>query len=208
MFNWDDWYLKTVAVHQGFKNFTVFFLYIVCGSISHQFVWNFSFLLEELLLKKSQVDLKGCLWGSFVSSFKFCPSPLFQQWWGGWVFPVSWPWAGAGVPGGSQPVWEQLWAPSLSCHGHGQQNSTLAIPLHGCRRFIFQHHSCSHPREVSHCAESFTSSLYRSCLSDGTINIVFNYTALQYSAILQFLCVVLENKLNCRLFKTAFLRFQ
>lgn len=29
--------------------------------------------------KKSQVDLKGCLWGSFVSSFKFCPSPLFQQ---------------------------------------------------------------------------------------------------------------------------------
>lgn len=79
MFNWDDWYLKTVAVHQGFKNFTVFFLYIVCGSISHQFVWNFSFLLEELLLKKSQVDLKGCLWGSFVSSFKFCPSPLFQQ---------------------------------------------------------------------------------------------------------------------------------
>lgn len=59
MFNWDDWYLKTVAVHQGFKNFTGFFLYIVCGSISHQFVWNFSFLLEELLLKKVKLISKA-----------------------------------------------------------------------------------------------------------------------------------------------------
>lgn len=28
---------------------------------------------------KSQIDLKGCSWASFVSSFPFCPSALFQQ---------------------------------------------------------------------------------------------------------------------------------
>lgn len=34
MFNCINWYLKTVAGHQGFKNFTS--LCVVCGSVSHQ----------------------------------------------------------------------------------------------------------------------------------------------------------------------------
>lgn len=127
-----------------------------------------------------------------------------------------------GVPGFLTLGWGRCswWVPARVGAALSSQPELSLVPLasrtppwqflfqDSCRRFVFQHHSCSHPREVSCRAESFTSSLYRSCLSDGTINIVFNYTALQYSAILQFLCVVLENKLNCRLFKTAFLRFQ
>lgn len=108
--------------------------------------------------KKKKVDLKGCLWSLFVSSFKFS---IIQQSEGV-----------GGCSGGPSCPWPQH-------------------PLAGGRRFIFQHHSCPTPS-----CKSFSSSLYRSRVSDGTINVGFNSTALQYSAILQFLCVVLENELQ------------
>lgn len=70
VFSWDDWYLRTVAVIRALKTllFVVFFfsLYIVRGSISHQFVWNLSFLLEQLLWEKKKKSSWSQIYGAFL----------------------------------------------------------------------------------------------------------------------------------------------
>lgn len=61
---------KNCGCYQGFKNITVcgffFSLYIVRGSISHQFVWNLSFLLEQLLWEKKKKSSWSQIYGAFL----------------------------------------------------------------------------------------------------------------------------------------------
>lgn len=70
VFNWDDGYIKTVAVHQGFKNFTVFFPIHCTWEHKPSVCVKLQLSSKITAVKKSQVDLQG-LWGWFVSSFKF-----------------------------------------------------------------------------------------------------------------------------------------
>lgn len=95
MLNWVDWYLKTVAVHQGFKNFT-FFIYCmwerkpsVCVKL------KLSSRISALKKKK----IRWVHWSQRLyiglscleTSFKFCPSELLQQIAQiRWVFQASW----------------------------------------------------------------------------------------------------------------------
>lgn len=74
VFSWDDWYLKTVAVHQGFQNVTLL-LSIYC-TWEHKPSVCVKLQLSSRItaLKKKKVKLISkavCWWGLCVSSFKF-----------------------------------------------------------------------------------------------------------------------------------------